>query len=452
MKADSNAAFGFVPAASANSGGAPRANRSDGGGDDQFARLMRQSESRDTARRSDTDRPATRSEARHEPARRSEAPNERSTARTQAERNAAARTRTTQDTAAKANAATAPDEADAVARDTAVATDGHTAPLAAIPDDEQALPLDWPPAGLILPTLLTDPALTPANPATGFAAGDILLGGARALPAPGLPGVPGLPAAALASGTDAATLPGDPAGLSGEVPAQAATGAAASRAETATTPAPATAQANPAVNTPTPASDPAALALPAGMVLFKDTLEALAAGKREEMNPMSAALAANGPAPSSDTGLARTATVNPLTALTPDLNTDQFGETLGTQLTYMADQKISHARIRVSPHEMGTIEINLRLDGDRVHADFSSPQADVRQALESSLPKLRDLLGQQGFQLAQADVGHRDSSQSSPSSNGERTGLGPDTGVMAGDTAPTAPVVRIVRGLLDAYA
>jgi flagellar hook-length control protein FliK len=36
-----------------------------------------------------------------------------------------------------------------------------------------------------------------------------------------------------------------------------------------------------------------------------------------------------------------------------------------------------------------------------------SPHVDVRQALESSLPRLRELLGEQGFQLAHADVGHQ---------------------------------------------
>lgn len=448
MKADSNAALGFVPAPATNTGGAPRTNPADNGGDDQFARLMRQSESRDTARCTESDRPAGRSEVRTGDARRSEASSERAATRTQAERNAA-RLRNRQDTSTQSKAATASDEAEAVTGNTAVATDGHAMQLTATADDEPPLPLDWPPAGLILPALQTDPALTAPATATGFAAGDVLLGRARALPALQLPGLPAVEAPSTADGTALATDQlATSAGSNGNALANTASPRNdAGALPQSSQPASATGPSAPA----NASGNPAGLALPAGMVLFKDTLEALGAtGKREDMNPINAAFAASSPSPLSDTGLARTATVNPLTALAPDLNTDQFGETLGTQLTYMADEKISHARIRVSPSEMGTIEITLRLDGDRVHADFSSPQADVRQALESSLPKLRDLLGQQGFQLAQADVGHRDTSQSSSSSNGERAGSGMDSG--ATNAAPAAPVVRIVRGLLDAYA
>ena len=165
--------------------------------------------------------------------------------------------------------------------------------------------------------------------------------------------------------------------------------------------------------------------------------------------PVSASLLGT-PAPVSDHGLARTATVNPLTSMTPDLRGDRFGDTLGTQMTWMAEQKIGHAHIRVSPGDLGAIEVSLRLDGDRVHADFSSAQPEVRQAV---LQRLREMLGQQGFQLAQADVGHRQQSSSqsstpSPSSAGGRS----DGGAAESGQGAVTTTVRTLRGLVDAYA
>lgn len=91
----------------------------------------------------------------------------------------------------------------------------------------------------------------------------------------------------------------------------------------------------------------------------------------------------------------------------PVLGDDGFDQAIGARLGWLADQKIGHAHIRLSPDDMGPVDVRLQLNGDKVHASFSSPHVDVRQALESSLPRLRELLGEQGFQLAHADVGHQ---------------------------------------------
>jgi hypothetical protein len=50
-------------------------------------------------------------------------------------------------------------------------------------------------------------------------------------------------------------------------------------------------------------------------------------------------------------------------------------------------------RMQVSPDHLGRSKCACRLDGARVHAEFYSAQPEVRHALEASLPRLRDLLG-----------------------------------------------------------
>ena len=137
----------------------------------------------------------------------------------------------------------------------------------------------------------------------------------------------------------------------------------------------------------------------------------------------------------------------------PVLGDDGFDQAIGARLGWLADQKIGHAHIRLSPDDMGPVDVRLQLNGDKVHASFSSPHVDVRQALESSLPRLRELLGEQGFQLAHADVGHQ-----APGGDGNASGQ-PGGGAMTGDGEPTpgdasvssAQLIR-QRGLLDAYA
>ncbi|HEA4093990.1 TPA: flagellar hook-length control protein FliK [Stenotrophomonas maltophilia] len=137
----------------------------------------------------------------------------------------------------------------------------------------------------------------------------------------------------------------------------------------------------------------------------------------------------------------------------PVLGDDGFDQAIGARLGWLADQKIGHAHIRLSPDDMGPVDVRLQLNGDKVHASFSSPHVDVRQALESSLPRLRELLGEQGFQLAHADVGHQ-----APGGDGNASGQAGGGG-MAGDGEPSpaeggvssAQLIR-QRGLLDAYA
>lgn len=137
----------------------------------------------------------------------------------------------------------------------------------------------------------------------------------------------------------------------------------------------------------------------------------------------------------------------------PVLGDEGFDQAIGARLGWLADQKIGHAHIRLSPDDMGPVDVRLQLNGDKVHASFSSPHVDVRQALESSLPRLRELLGEQGFQLAHADVGHQapggDGNAPGPSGNGGMAGDGEPT---PGDANVSSAQLIRQRGLLDAYA
>ncbi|MBB5863061.1 flagellar hook-length control protein FliK [Xanthomonas sp. 3058] len=135
---------------------------------------------------------------------------------------------------------------------------------------------------------------------------------------------------------------------------------------------------------------------------------------------------------------------------TPEMGSDTFDDAIGARMSWLADQKIGHAHIKVTPNEMGPVEVRLHLDGDKVNASFTSANADVRQALEQSLPRLREMLGQNGFQLGQADVGQQQQGQSGNRNGGNGDG----TGLSLEDSPPVGipSVVLRQRGLLDAYA
>lgn len=137
---------------------------------------------------------------------------------------------------------------------------------------------------------------------------------------------------------------------------------------------------------------------------------------------------------------------------TPHLGGEDFDDAVGARVGWLADQKIGHAHIKITPNDLGPIEVRLQLDGDKVHATFTSAHADVRHALESSLPRLRDLLGEQGFQLGNADVGHQQTAPDGGRGDG-RGGMNGDDGepALADTTLSPSQLIR-QRGLVDAYA
>ncbi|MBT2767476.1 flagellar hook-length control protein FliK [Stenotrophomonas sp. ISL-67] len=137
---------------------------------------------------------------------------------------------------------------------------------------------------------------------------------------------------------------------------------------------------------------------------------------------------------------------------TPHVGGDDFDDAISARIGWLADQKIGHATIKVTPHDLGQIEVRLQMDGDKVHASFTSAHADVRHALESSIPRLREMLNEQGFQLGNADVGHQQTAQDGKAGSGNTA-----QGTSDGDASMTETIVSPAqlmrqRGLVDAYA
>ena len=128
-----------------------------------------------------------------------------------------------------------------------------------------------------------------------------------------------------------------------------------------------------------------------------------------------------------------------------------FDEGFGTRVVWMAEQRLGHAEIRLNPEHVGPIEVRVQLDGEQVRAEFHSANIEVRQAIEASLPRLRELLGQHGLQLGQADVGQGQAGREGGDGRTAAAGRGGD-GTGTREEASQGPAPVRVRGLLDEYA
>lgn len=93
------------------------------------------------------------------------------------------------------------------------------------------------------------------------------------------------------------------------------------------------------------------------------------------------------------------------------------------KIVWLASNDKQAAQITLNPPQMGPIEISLNLNKDGASAMFVSQNAEVREAIETALPRLREMLASAGIELGQANVsaesfrqqaGGEDARQSTP--------------------------------------
>lgn len=94
-----------------------------------------------------------------------------------------------------------------------------------------------------------------------------------------------------------------------------------------------------------------------------------------------------------------------LMAELPVGNEARLPSALSERLHWMIDQNLGEARIKLNPPQLGAIDIKITVADDQTFVQFTASQAGAREAIESALPRLRDLLGAAGLELGGATVG-----------------------------------------------
>ena len=101
----------------------------------------------------------------------------------------------------------------------------------------------------------------------------------------------------------------------------------------------------------------------------------------------------------------------PQTEITEPFGKPAWAQGMGKQILWMANQNISSAEIRLNPAHLGPIEVRLDISDDQINVALSSRHANVREAMEMALPKLREMFDSNGMSLADTDVSHQSFAQ-----------------------------------------
>lgn len=127
---------------------------------------------------------------------------------------------------------------------------------------------------------------------------------------------------------------------------------------------------------------------------------------------------------------------------------------LGQRLMMMVSSKLKSAEIHLNPKDLGPVEVRIRMHEDKAHVVFTSQVAQTREALEQSVPRLREMLDQNGVGLGSVDVqdhGARHSHHQQEASDGSRGRNGATAdGADSGDESDLQPARAV--GLVDYYA
>ena len=140
------------------------------------------------------------------------------------------------------------------------------------------------------------------------------------------------------------------------------------------------------------------------------------------------------------------------------LRDQNWSQDFSQKIVWLASNQKQSAELTLNPPHMGAIEISLHVDNDKATASFASANASVREAIETALPRLREMLSGVGIELGQANVSAESFRQASGQENGNNDSnrARSDTAILTGDSHAAQSAGTIVSrrgvGLVDTFA
>lgn len=93
------------------------------------------------------------------------------------------------------------------------------------------------------------------------------------------------------------------------------------------------------------------------------------------------------------------------------LTRDAAGDQVAEKVHMMMSKNLKNIDIRLDPPELGRMQIRLHMNGDGAGVHFTVANHQARDMIEQSMPRLREMLSQQGVQLGDTSVQQQSSGQ-----------------------------------------
>lgn len=119
------------------------------------------------------------------------------------------------------------------------------------------------------------------------------------------------------------------------------------------------------------------------------------------------------------TPLPTSPTPTPLPAVAVPVGHAGWDAAFSQRVAWVATNNQQVAQLQLNPPNLGPIEIRISLSSDQANAAFTSPHAAVREAIEAALPRLREMLADNGLSLGNVNVSSQSFQQQAQTSQGD---------------------------------
>lgn len=137
-----------------------------------------------------------------------------------------------------------------------------------------------------------------------------------------------------------------------------------------------------------------------------------------------------------------------------------WGDRIGERVVLMASNRLQSAEIRLTPAELGPLRVQVAVDDGAANVTFFAQHAITREALEQALPRLKELLAENGLTLnqttvadhAEQDVHHGGQDNSDDAATAAAASAEADDEHTDAETLATARLNKPADGLVDTFA
>lgn len=149
--------------------------------------------------------------------------------------------------------------------------------------------------------------------------------------------------------------------------------------------------------------------------------------------------------------------------LSAPFNQQGWSEELGQRIRWMVGNNLQAATLKINPPQLGPINIRINMQNDQMTIMFTAQHALVREALEDSVPRLRELMNEKGFDSVNVNISDDSSSRqrhSADAGSSNRFLFGdtddddapPQAGADADNRSGMSQLASAMPGRVDFYA
>ena len=136
------------------------------------------------------------------------------------------------------------------------------------------------------------------------------------------------------------------------------------------------------------------------------------------------------------------------------MGSNEWAQGLSQRVMVLTSQNNQFAEIQLDPPELGALRVKVQITQEGVNVNFSSTHAAVRDAVEQSIPRLREMMEEQGLSLGESSVSDEQEDNAYAASDDAQGGVGGADGELEGEEQSLENLVvdGQMTGLVDYYA